>query len=61
MKRIYRTVSHPQGWSGLADYEIRDDGKIYRAVSHPQGWGGLPDYEFRSDGKIYSKRPAVAP
>ncbi len=45
--RFYRTVHHPDGWSDLADYEIRSDGKIY-ALSH----GGDADaqepvYEFR--------------
>ena len=45
MKTIYRTVSHPNGWSGLPDYEIKD-GQIYRTVSHSYGWSGLPDYEI---------------
>ena len=44
--QIYRTVSHPNGWSGLPDYEIRGN-EIYRTVSHPNGWSGLPDYEIR--------------
>jgi hypothetical protein len=48
---VLRAVSHPQGWSGLPDYEIRD-GKMYRAVSHPAGWSGLPDYEIRGN-QIY--------
>jgi len=44
--QIYRTVSHPNGWSGLPDYEIRGN-EIYRTISHPNGWSGLPDYEIR--------------
>ena len=24
MKTLYRTVSHPNGWSGLPDYEIKE-------------------------------------
>ena len=44
--KLYRTENHPQGWSGLPDYEIRDN-QIYRTVSHPKGWSGLPDYEIR--------------
>ena len=46
MNNLYRAVSHPVGWSGLPDYEIRD-GKLYRTVSHPAGWSGLPDFEIR--------------
>ncbi len=44
--QIYRTVSHPKGWSGLHDYEIKNN-QIFRTVSHPNGWSGLPDYEIR--------------
>lgn len=47
MTSIFRAITHPQGWGGLADYEIRSDGKIYRVITHPDGWGGLPDYEYR--------------
>lgn len=36
-KMMFRAVTHPQGWGGLADYELRD-GKIYRSVTHPMGW-----------------------
>ena len=50
--QIFRTINHPLGPSGLADYEFRDDGKIYRTAYHPMGWNNMPDYEIRS-GKIY--------
>lgn len=48
IRRLYRLVSNPRGWSGLPDYELRE-GRLYRAVSHPQGWSGLPDYEQRGN------------
>ena len=47
MAKIFRTVSHKFGWSGLADYVVREN-KVYRTVSHPLGWSGLPDYEIRN-------------
>ena len=46
MLQIYRTVSHVDGWQGLAQFEIRR-GKIYRTVSHVDGWQGLPQYEIK--------------
>lgn len=46
MKNLYRTVSHPNGWNGLPDYEIKGN-QVYRTVSHSEGWSGLPDYEIR--------------
>ena len=46
MKNIYKEISHPDGWSGLPDYEIRGN-QIYRTVSHRDGWSALPDYEIR--------------
>ncbi|MEC4208436.1 hypothetical protein VSP96_25535, partial [Escherichia coli] len=49
--KIYRTVSHVDGWNGLPQYEIRGN-KIYRTVSHVDGWNGLPQYEIRGN-KIY--------
>ncbi len=36
MAKSYRTVSHVDGWTGLPQYEIRDN-KVYRAVSHVSG------------------------
>lgn len=51
-KHLYRAVTHPQGWSGLPDYEIRGN-QIFRTVTHLDGWSGLPDYEIRGDGKVY--------
>jgi hypothetical protein len=51
MPKIYRTVSHADGWTGLPQYEIREN-KIYRTVSHLRGWNGLPQYEIRGN-KIY--------
>ncbi|EPZ6889063.1 TPA: hypothetical protein ACG5U3_004195, partial [Escherichia coli] len=50
--KIYRTVSHVDGWNGLPQYEIRGN-KIYRTVSHVDGWNGLPQYEIRGN-KIYT-------
>lgn len=47
MAKIFRTVSHKFGWSGLADYIVRGN-KVYRTVSHPLGWSSLPDYEIRN-------------
>ena len=52
MNYLFRTVTHPAGWGGFADYEIRD-GKLYRAATHPDGGSGLPDYEIRNDEKVY--------
>lgn len=50
--QLYRAVTHPAGFGGLPDYEIRDK-QFFRTVSHPLGWSGLPDYEIRTDRKIY--------
>lgn len=51
MTGLYRAVTHPEGWSGLPHYELRDN-RFYRTVSHLLGWSGLPDYEIRADGKV---------
>ena len=45
-QKIYRTISHDQGWSGMPQYEIRGN-KIYRTSSHEKGWSGMPQYEIR--------------
>ena len=45
--RLYQTVNHPAGWSDVAEYEIRSDGKIY-ALGESGGAGAqAPVYEFR--------------
>lgn len=49
--KIYRTVSHPDGWSGLPDYEVKGD-RIFRTVTHALGWSGLPDYDIRG-GQVF--------
>lgn len=46
MLKIYRAVSHVDGWEGLPQYEIEGD-KIYRTVSHVNGWEGFPQYEIK--------------
>ncbi|WP_318440463.1 hypothetical protein [Photobacterium leiognathi] len=46
MANIYRTVSHVDGYNGLAQYEIRGN-QIYRTVSHVRGYNGLAQYEIR--------------
>ena len=45
--RFYRTVHHPDGWSDIADYEIRSDGKIYALGEDGDAGARLPVYEFR--------------
>lgn len=43
--KLYRTVHHPAGWSDVADYEIRGDGKIYALGNSVEA--EAPVYEFR--------------
>ena len=45
--RFYRTVNHPSGWSDMADYEIRRDGKIYALGDADRDSRQAPVYEFR--------------
>ncbi len=44
--KLYRTVSHPDGWSDQPDYEIRSDGKIYRILTDAIRTPDAPFYEF---------------
>jgi len=41
------------GWSGLAEYELRQDMKIYRTANHPHGLSVLPDFEVRNSIHVY--------
>ncbi len=52
MANIYRSETHPEGWYGLPEYELRE-GKIYRTAHHPLGISSLPDYEVRAGDMIY--------
>lgn len=45
-QKIYRTVSHVDGFQGLPQYELRGN-QIYRTVSHVDGYQGMPQYEIR--------------
>ncbi len=45
--RLYRTVNHPAGWSDVADYEIRNDGKIYATAEKGEATIREAVYEFR--------------
>jgi hypothetical protein len=45
--RFYRTVHHSSGWSDVADYEIRSDGKVYALETTASPGGQFPVYEFR--------------
>jgi len=51
--KLFRTVFHPDGWSGKPDYELGKDGKLYRTEHHELGVDSNPDYEFGDDNKIY--------
>lgn len=46
MAKIYRTVSHVDGYNGMPQYEIKGT-KIYRTVSHVGGYNGMPQFEIR--------------
>jgi hypothetical protein len=45
--RFYRTVLHPAGWSDVADYELRSDGKIYPLDEGESVPTQAPVYEFK--------------
>ena len=46
MKKLYTTVTHPDGYTGLPWFEIRG-GKLYTTVTHPDGYTGLPWFDIR--------------
>jgi len=51
LSKIYRTLTHVDGYNALPQYQIRAD-KIYRTVTHVGGYNALPQYEIRGN-QIY--------
>jgi len=45
--RFFRTINHPAGWSDVAEYEIRSDGKVYLLGEDGARTGQTAVYEFR--------------
>jgi len=45
MAKIYRIVTHVDGYNALAQYEIRGN-QIFRTVSHVNGYNALAQYEI---------------
>ncbi len=46
MAQIFRAVTHPEGYRGVADFDIKGS-QIFRAVTHPKGYRGVADFDIK--------------